>query len=756
MQGSTSLSSPLVVCNITKKEGNDSMKTRNRHLTLSMATALTVCFAGGTAYSDSIELKTIEVKLTHPEDNGKGDFAGEYKNSIILNYADLNNENDNSGAIRGLFGKLKDKADGESLKISKSEFERECVIPYTMGLWLDSDNGLLRVVDTEHMAQNAKEHMAGIYDDKKLNQFSYELAQGGKSWPIYCSYNLFDYISKKYPDIQGARFVKLDKDKPQWRPLLKDKNGEWINQGCLYNHVGLMFIPNDYIVPGGMFNEMFGWDSFFMIKGLLASAQYILDHPDSEIFFTGKGYRKCALDDAVKMFQIAKGMADNHIYEVNFFGGFIPNSNRTYHIGRSQPPFLVEEALAVYNFWKALPANNKEAFAYKETLAPYLNLEPDSIKKNFKIPENYEEWLSREVLPAAIAYFNYYTEPNTLYTQWSPYDSANPTDKKNNHVIDGLSVYYVDGIGACFEVVFSPDPTNRTLYDMYAENFKNGTFKNPENLYYNPQTGELTEWFYKNDRAVRASGFDISLRFGEAGQFCLDYAPIALNSLLYKMADGIEEINALDPSKEKSFGFKSDEISQKMKFVSSHKETLKKLINEKMWNKESKYFADYNLYPERNKLGTFAYEFVTKYCPFMVDASQKKLVTKGDLFLPSKATAKNFGEAVKKVYGITTSLNKEAVGITQWDFPVAWAPNEYFSFEAMVNGGKNSMAKKIANGWTDTIDMYFARHGIIIEKYSAYNPLGDVRVTTGYAKNNAGFGWTNGIYMFFITLPDIK
>ncbi len=726
------------------------MLTKKSFATLLMAVSI-LCFSGMNSYSaeDPSVPKAIKVKLFHPEDDGKGDFTGEYLDYITLNYSNLNDANDNSGAIRGFFAKYKN-SNKNTFAISKNEFEKGCVIPYTMGLWLDSDNGLLRVVDTAHMAQNAKEHMAGIYDDVKLNKFSYDLAQGGKSWPIYCSYNLYDYINKKYHGVAGARFLQLDKEKPQWRPLLKDKDGIWQNQDCFYNHAGLMFIPNDYIVPGGMFNEMFGWDSFFMIKGLLNSAQYIIDNPGSEIYFAGKGYRKATVQDAGQMFQIAKGMADNHVYEINFFGGFIPNSNRSYHLDRSQPPFLVEESLAVYDFWKGLSDDNKKEFAYKETLAEYLVLEPDASKKNFKAPTNYEEWLTREVLPAAVAYFKYYTEPSTVYTQWSPYDSANPKDQKNQHVINGLSVYYVDGIGACFEVVFSPDEINRGLYDMYAENFKNGSFQNPGNLYYDPQTNELTEWFYKNDRAVRASGFDISLRFGKAGQFCLDYASIALNSRIYKMADGIEKINAVDGSKDNSYGYKSDEINQNMKFVSSHKAELGKLINEKMWDAEGKHFADYNLYPERNKVSAYAYEFTTKYCPYMIGASQKKLVTDGDLFLPSKETAKNFDKDAKTVYGITTSLNKDAIGITQWDFPVAWAPNEYFAYEAMVNGKEDAMVQKIAEGWTDSVDMYFAKHGIIIEKYSAYNPLGDVRVTTGYAKNNAGFGWTNGMYMLFV------
>ena len=32
---------------------------------------------------------------------------------------------------------------------------------------------------------------------------------------------------------------------------------------------GLLYLPNKYVVPGGRFNEMYGWDSYFIILGLL-------------------------------------------------------------------------------------------------------------------------------------------------------------------------------------------------------------------------------------------------------------------------------------------------------------------------------------------------------------------------------------------------------------------------------------------------------------------------------------------------------
>jgi len=32
---------------------------------------------------------------------------------------------------------------------------------------------------------------------------------------------------------------------------------------------GLLYLPHPYVVPGGRFNEMYGWDSYFIILGLV-------------------------------------------------------------------------------------------------------------------------------------------------------------------------------------------------------------------------------------------------------------------------------------------------------------------------------------------------------------------------------------------------------------------------------------------------------------------------------------------------------
>src|SRR6185437_2061840 len=82
---------------------------------------------------------------------------------------------------------------------------------------------------------------------------------------------------------------------------------------------GLLYLPKPYVVPGGRFNEMYGWDSYFILLGLEA------DHREA----------------------LAKGMVDNFLFEIEHYGAVL-NANRTYYLTRSQPPFLTSMIRAVY------------------------------------------------------------------------------------------------------------------------------------------------------------------------------------------------------------------------------------------------------------------------------------------------------------------------------------------------------------------------------------------------------------------------
>ncbi len=96
------------------------------------------------------------------------------------------------------------------------------------------------------------------------------------------------------PEDISPEYVKSINDKPGILSLkLEDKQG----------------VP--FVVPGGRFNEMYGWDSYFESIGLNID---------------GKA-------------DLSKAMIENFAYQIEHYGKIL-NANRSYYLTRSQPPFL--------------------------------------------------------------------------------------------------------------------------------------------------------------------------------------------------------------------------------------------------------------------------------------------------------------------------------------------------------------------------------------------------------------------------------
>jgi alpha,alpha-trehalase len=102
----------------------------------------------------------------------------------------------------------------------------------------------------------------------------------------------------------------------------------------------LLPLPYPYIVPGGRFREVYYWDSYFTMLGLKESGEI----------------------------KTIRNMVNNFAYLIDTYG-HIPNGNRTYYLGRSQPPFFscMVELLADIQgdsiYQRFLPAMEKE-YAY--------------------------------------------------------------------------------------------------------------------------------------------------------------------------------------------------------------------------------------------------------------------------------------------------------------------------------------------------------------------------------------------------------
>ena len=96
----------------------------------------------------------------------------------------------------------------------------------------------------------------------------------------------------------------------------------------------LVPLPESYVVPGGRFREVYYWDSYFTMQGLVRSG-----HTD-----------------------LVKDMLDNFAYLIRTVG-HIPNGNRTYYLSRSQPPYFAA-MVALY----AGATDTTSALAYLDAL----------------------------------------------------------------------------------------------------------------------------------------------------------------------------------------------------------------------------------------------------------------------------------------------------------------------------------------------------------------------------------------------------
>ena len=98
-------------------------------------------------------------------------------------------------------------------------------------------------------------------------------------------------------------------------------------------------------------------------------------------------------------------------------------------------------------------------------------------------------------------------------------------------------------------------------------------------------------------------------------------------------------------------------------------------------------------------------------------------------------------------FGIPTSLANTG---KQWDSPFAWAPIQYFAVGGLIRADFPSEATVAMQQWIAAINAFFAKTGVLIEKYDTSNPESDPRVRIGYAQTQRGFGWTNAVYILFV------
>jgi len=257
---------------------------------------------------------------------------------------------------------------------------------------------------------------------------------------------------------------------------------------------------------------MYGWDSYFIELGLLH---------DGEI-------------------EMAQNMVDNFLYEMDHYGTIL-NANRTYYLSRSEPPFLTQMVLAIYE------RKHDDAWLYNALAG---------------IEKYYRFWT---------------TAPHLTST--------------------GLSRYYDLGEGPAPEVQTGEvDAQGRSHYDRVKMFYQTHHTIADYDLgrFYNAETDTLTDLFYVADRTMRESGFDPSNRFGPFNIGIIDYNPVCLNTLLYAMElDASEIVDMLSRSQnaEVRDGMQRRATSAWWREAAMRRAAL---INRTMWDDEAGLYFDYN------------------------------------------------------------------------------------------------------------------------------------------------------------------
>jgi alpha,alpha-trehalase len=423
-------------------------------------------------------------------------------------------------------------------------------------------------------------------------------------------------------------------------------------------HQGLLYLPHPYVVPGGRFNEMYGWDSFFIIRGLVEEGDL----------------------------ERARDMVENFFFEIDNYGAVL-NANRTYYLTRSQPPFLTSMIMSVYQ------AEKRAGHAdHKWLLKAYDHARRD-----------YEQWTR----PAKVA------------------------DKT------GLSRYFDFGTGPVPEIADDPGyyasvadwlvrhPSDRTGYLATKGHLGAGPEIHLSHCGESPcekgETVQFTADYYKGDRAMRESGFDISFRFGPFGGSTHHFVPVCLNSLLYKEETDLEKIA-------RELGRPREAL------VWQRRARLRKSrVNRFLWNPHLGMFTDYDFHTGRAS----TYRYATTFYPLWTG-----LATRGQ----ASAVMKHLG-TFEQPGGMCMSDRQTGM---QWDKPYAWAPIQMLAVEGMRRYGFGNEADRVTKEFLTMVNENFLRDGTIREKYNALNRSTDVDVTAGYQSNVIGFGWTNASFIVLL------
>ena len=407
-----------------------------------------------------------------------------------------------------------------------------------------------------------------------------------------------------------------------------------------------------FVVPGGRFNELYGWDSYMETLGLLINNKV----------------------------ELCESMVKHFCFCIQHYGKIL-NANRTYYLCRSQPPFLTDMALQVYD---------------------HIKDQPGSL-----------EFLRKAILAAIKDYYN----------TWMSSPRFDPVSKLSRYVPGGIGVPPETEATHFVGILSEPAKKHNMTFAEFVRAYNYGEVRMPD----------LDEYFL-HDRSVRESGHDTSYRLEHVSAHL---ATVDLNSLLYKIERDIARTirvffgdRLVIPTEWQVAGKPTIETS--LAWDRRAKER-RKIMTNLMWSEEQGMFFDYNTKKQERTSYESATTFWAMWAGVPTDYQANAMVKQA---LPQFEVHGGLVSGTKESRG-ETGLHRPN---RQWDYPFGWAPQQILAWTGLIRYGYNEEAQRLAYRWIYMVTKAFVDfNGVVVEKYDVTSQISPHKVTAEYGNQGSDF-----------------
>ncbi|KAJ3147679.1 alpha,alpha-trehalase nth1 [Geranomyces michiganensis] len=500
-----------------------------------------------------------------------------------------------------------------------------------------------------------------------------------------------------------------------------------------------------FVVPGGRFNEMYGWDSYFEALGLLVDGRV----------------------------ELARGMVENFNYEIEHYGKIL-NANRSYYLTRSQPPFLTDMIHQVglklpEKGWKAADLKAWHAQGYRASIkellsvwmaAPRLDaktglckfhpegigMPPETEASHFThILEPYAERMGIPIDD----YMRMYDEDEISEPELDQYfvhdravrESGHDTTYRYEKRCANLATIDLNSLVYKYDVDLA-----RVVKEEFGGSFKLRVRRGPEDTFYN----RFLEW----NKLIQAKGVEASV--GDEGGWESGWAKgvMVFDDLVdQEYREWVEKgtpIVVPEASKDGLPVYTVDETHFTVyffpEFFTALAHRMQGQINKYLWNPRESLYYDYDCVQQEMS----TYETVTCLWALWAGLATQE---QADAMVPHALE-------LFEVFGGLVSGTEESrgrIGLDrpnrQWDYPYGWAPHQILAWPGMVRYGFVEEARRVAYRWMYTITKSFVDfNGVVPEKFDVVSMTHKVEVEYGNVGADfrfvvrEGFGWMNASF----------